>query len=59
MIDKGFTTSCFLIVVFLCAMYTVHYIQKQDAYIKRTGSDDFIHQQDVPLLQEDEKHIIL
>lgn len=52
LLDTGFTASCAFIIVFLCAMYSVHYIQKQDALIKRTGSDDLINQLDVPLLQE-------
>lgn len=60
--DKGFTVASFLVILFICSMLYVSYMQKQDGIQKRSNSSDFTDQQEMvaPLLQEeynDEEHL--
>ncbi|KAK4512376.1 C2H2-type zinc finger transcription factor [Mucor velutinosus] len=51
---KGFTVASLLIILFICSMLSVHYMQKKDGLQKRANSNDFSDQQEMiaPLLHE-------
>ncbi|RCH81348.1 hypothetical protein CU098_003644 [Rhizopus stolonifer] len=54
---KGFTTSAFLIVLFIISMLSVVYLQKRDGQVKRANSTDLTAEQEnttVPLLHDEE-----
>lgn len=52
LIDRGFTTSVFLIILFISFMTLVAYMQRRDSMVKRKDSNDFAEQGSMPLLQE-------
>ncbi|KAG2211868.1 hypothetical protein INT47_004555 [Mucor saturninus] len=56
---RGFTTSAFLIILFIGFMISVAYLQQRDSMVKRKDSNDFAEQGIMPLLQDNDSEVLL